>query len=1051
MKFAHLADTHIRNLKYHYEYRIIFDQIYDKLREEEVDCIIHCGDLAHTKTQLSPEYFEMASNFLKNLADIAPTYVIPGNHDGNLRNSSRQDAITPIVEALEHPNLCLLKASGEVLVGDKFVLNVLSIFDEDKWVEPTDINKINIALYHGSISGVKTDLGWTMEHGDHDISIFDKFDFAFLGDIHKTNQVLDLKGRVRYPGSTIQQNQGETNDKGLLIWDVQDKDKFTCKHVSFINPKPFITVNLTPKGRIPNKIKVPDGARLRLVSNKNLSLDILKKAVDVAKVKFKPESVTFLNRATSDGADMDDSIKNLFQENLRDMAVQKRLIKDYLKDYDPSDEVMEKVLDLNTKYSSVVEEDEEVARNINWRLKSIEWDNLFNYGKKNKINFENLNGVVGIFGKNFSGKSSIIDSLLYTVYNSTSKNNRKNLHLINQTKDNCRGKAEIVIGHNVYEIERTTEKYEKKLHGSTTVEAKTDIDFSRRDEVVGENISLNGLSRNDTDKSIRKMFGTLDDFLFTSMASQLGSLMFISEGSTRRKEILAKFLDLEMFERKFKLAKDDVADLRGMLKRLEGTEFDKQIEEVNEKLVAIENENKSQESTCEEIEKKIDSYQSQVDDINERINIIPVEMIDIDETEKSLETNKKEKDLLTGRNKKFFGNIKNNNDTLDKIGSFLDDDFDIEEIKNNKSIVVEKQNQLNLICNDIKVHETKLKIKEGKTALLEEVPCGEEFSHCKFIKDAYGALKQLDEVRQEIDELRNTETETSSEIQELNPEKIEEHIEKYDKLIEKQSQLNSENSSYELEIQKNKTKIVGFKKEIEQLNEKVVEYNKNKLAIENLEALNFEKDNFLRATTREKENLSECQNRLIELSKEHGSIEQMLTNLENNKQELHDLREEYAAYDLFMRCVHSNGIAYDIIKKRLPYINAEVSKVLANIVDFQVFFEAEDKKLEIFIKHPKFDARPIELGSGSEKTIAAMAIRLALLNVSSLPKPDLFILDEPATALDEENMEGFIRILDMVKSYFKTVLLISHLDTLKDCVDMTIEIEKKGNFAYVNY
>ena len=312
-------------------------------------------------------------------------------------------------------------------------------------------------------------------------------------------------------------------------------------------------------------------------------------------------------------------------------------------------------------------------------------------------------------------------------------------------------------------------------------------------------------------------------------------------------------------------------------------------------------------------------------------------------------------------------------------------------------------------------------------------------------------MKQLDEVKQEIAELRKTEIKTSSEIQELNPEKIEEHIEKHNKLVEKQNQLSSENSSYELEIQKNKTKIVGFRKEIENLNEKVVEYNKNKLAIENLEALNFEKDNFLRAITREKENLSICQNRLIELSKEHGSIEQMLTNLENNKQELHDLREEYAAYDLFMRCVHSNGIAYDIIKKRLPIINAEVAKVLVNIVDFQIFFEAEDKKLEIFIRHPKFDARPIELGSGSEKTIAAMAIRLALLNVSSLPKPDLFILDEPATALDEENMEGFIRILDMVKSYFKTVLLISHLDTLKDCVDMTIEIEKKGNFAYVNY
>ena len=1051
MKFAHLADTHIRNLKYHYEYRIIFDQIYDKLREEKVDCIIHCGDLAHTKTQLSPEYFEMASNFLKNLADIAPTYIIPGNHDGNLRNSSRQDAITPIVEALEHPNLCLLKASGEVALNDLFTLNILSVFDEGNWIDPTDEDKINIALYHGSISGVKTDLGWTMEHGENNVSIFDKFTFAFLGDIHKTNQILDPEGRVRYPGSTIQQNHGESNDKGLLIWNIRDRDDFDVEHISFINPKPFITVNLTPKGRIPNKTKVPEGARLRLVSNNNLSLDVLKKSVDVAKARFKPESVTFLNRASGDRTDITDSINNIFQENLRDSAVQKRIIKDYLKDYNPTEDVIEGVLELNKKYSSVVEEGEEVERNINWRLKSIEWDNLFNYGEKNKINFENLNGVVGIFGKNFSGKSSIIDSLLYTVYNSTSKNNRKNLHLINQTKDSCRGKAEIVVGHNVYEIERISEKYEKKLHGITTVEAKTDIEFSMYDEVVGENISLNGLSRNDTDNNIRKMFGTMDDFLFTSMASQLGSLMFISEGSTRRKEILAKFLDLEMFERKFKLAKDDAADLRGMLKRLEGTEFDEQIEEVDERLVDVEDEIEKQEKACEDITEKIDVFQTQIDDINERINIIPVEMINIEKIENLLEENGKEKDLLVGRNKKFSDNIENNKELLNKIESFVNDDFDIEEIKNNKSIVVERQNQLNLICNDIKVHETKLKVKEGKAALLEEVPCGEEFSHCKFIKDAYGALRQLDDVKKEIENLRVSEVETSNEINELNPEKIEEHIEKYDKLLEKRNELNSENSSYELEIQKNKTKIVGYKKEAEQLDEKVVEYNKNKLAIENLEALNFEKDNFLRAIVKEKDNLSLCQERIIELSKEHGSIEQMLKNLENDKQELQDLREEYAAYDLFMRCMHSNGIAYDIIKKRLPIINAEVAKVLANIVDFQIFFEAEDKKLEIFIKHPKFDARPIELGSGSEKTIAAMAIRLALLNVSSLPKPDLFILDEPATALDEENMEGFIRILDMVKSYFKTVLLISHLDTLKDCADITIEIEKKGNFAYVNY
>ena len=175
-----------------------------------------------------------------------------------------------------------------------------------------------------------------------------------------------------------------------------------------------------------------------------------------------------------------------------------------------------------------------------------------------------------------------------------------------------------------------------------------------------------------------------------------------------------------------------------------------------------------------------------------------------------------------------------------------------------------------------------------------------------------------------------------------------------------------------------------------------------------------------------------------------------MLNLTNQKQELLDLQNEYAAYDLFIKSMHSNGISYDIIKKRLPLINDEVSKIITNIVDFEIFFENDEKRLNILIKHPGHDPRPIEMGSGAEKTIAAMAIRLALLNVSTLPKGDIFVLDEPGTALDEENMEGFIRILDMISAQFKTVLLISHLDSLKDSVDTQIIIDKKRGFANVN-
>ena len=162
------------------------------------------------------------------------------------------------------------------------------------------------------------------------------------------------------------------------------------------------------------------------------------------------------------------------------------------------------------------------------------------------------------------------------------------------------------------------------------------------------------------------------------------------------------------------------------------------------------------------------------------------------------------------------------------------------------------------------------------------------------------------------------------------------------------------------------------------------------------------------------------------------------------------MQEEWIAYDTFINCMHPNGISYEIIQQKLPVINQEISKVLSNIVDFEVFFENDLKKLEIYIKHPNYGKRPLSMGSGAEKTIASMAIRLAMIAITNLPKSELFILDEPATALDQEHMEGFVRLLGMIKNQFKTVLLISHLDNLKDVVDMTIDIDKINGYAKVN-
>lgn len=1050
MRFAHIADTHIRNLKYHKEYRAVFSQLYEMLKKEKVDYIIHCGDIAHTKTQISPEFVKMCTSFFKNLADIAPTYIILGNHDGNLRNSSRLDALTPIAEALQHPQLFLLADSVQVDLDKNFSLNVLSVFDKDNWKKPASLDAINIALYHGSISNCKTDVGWVMQHGENEISIFDDFDYGFLGDIHKTNQILDDAGKIRYPGSTVQQNHGETNDKGFLVWDIQDKDKYECKHIVLKNPKPFVTIELTPKGRMPKNFKVKTGARLRLVSNTNLSLDVVRRAIDIAKHKFKPEAITYLNRA--DGSNgVENLARNMQQDNLRDVGVQEKFIAEYLKDYEVTDELLERVYNLNKRYNTLAEQQEDVSRNVNWKLRSVKWDNLFNYGESNKVDFSELGGIVGIFGKNFSGKSSIIDSILYTLYNTTSKNSRKNLNVINQNKDYCSGEVRIDIGHNTYIIKRRSEKYNKKLKGEVTLEAKTDLDFMKKDNTTGIEESLNGVSRNETDKNIRKLFGTYDDFILTSMSSQLDSLSFIGEGSTKRKEILAKFLDLEIFEKKFKLAKEDASDMRGALKRLEDREYKDEIKLLNDSLARDEVRLSVKKRECGELNLAIENFKAEFNSLEERINSIPADVINIDQVISNLKTVEEACENAKNENKTYAIQEKEHGELFQKLENFIST-FDKESFKTKIDLGDKYQKQIDDAHNQIRVFEMKHENHKKKINILNQVPCGDSFPQCHFIKDAYEARGGMTNITSNLKDLKQSTDQVNKILNELEVDKATEYLNKYDKVFQKKIDTQEKINDLSLKIEKNKTLLLRLESKNAELLLEKDNYDTNKDAIENLEKLLLDKNNLSKKIAKQESQYNSCHEEVMQLYKEIGSSEQKLEQSNADYEEYIDLQNEYAAYDLFQRCMHSNGISYDVVKKRLPLINEEISKILTNIVDFETMFENEEKKLDILIKHPKHDPRPIEMGSGAEKTIASMALRLALLNISTLPKSDMFILDEPGTALDEENMEGFTRILDMIKTQFKTVVLISHLDSLKDSSDLQIIIDKDDDgYAHVEY
>ena len=130
---AHLADIHIRKLHRFVEYRDVFNRLYKKLEELKPDLIYIGGDVVHGKLDTSPEEIRLVADFFLNLADISDLLIIPGNHDCNLNNTSREDVLSPIVDLVQqiNPRIHYWKKSGVYdLGGCKF--GFLSVFDITK-------------------------------------------------------------------------------------------------------------------------------------------------------------------------------------------------------------------------------------------------------------------------------------------------------------------------------------------------------------------------------------------------------------------------------------------------------------------------------------------------------------------------------------------------------------------------------------------------------------------------------------------------------------------------------------------------------------------------------------------------------------------------------------------------------------------------------------------------------------------------------------------------------------------------------------------------------
>ena len=1038
-KFAHFADVHWRGLTRHSEYRRAFEDAFSTLRKEKVDGIFIVGDIVHSKTQgISPELIDNLCWWFRELSDIAPVYVSLGNHDGLIMNKDREDAISPILRALNLPNLYLTKFTETFSVGSDISVTNFSCFDEENWPKASpEKGKINIALFHGAVTGSETDIDWEME-GEVEESFFKGFDFVFLGDIHK-HQYLDSAERIAYCGSTIQQNFGETPDKGFMIWEIEGPDKYSSRHVRVKHDMPYVTINW--KGNVGDTLdeseSYPDRARFRIRTSVAISQGEIKQIYSALK-EFKSASEIVMKHEVPKTDLILNSSALKERINLRDPSVVSGMIKDYFERADLSERMNKKLEDLVHKFWKSVSKIEN-SHSGRWSIKSIEFDNLFGYGKGNIVDFDDLDGITGIFGKNRIGKSSICGALMYVLFNTTDRGSISNLHVINSRKGHCKASAVITKRGKLYRVERQSVKKESRA-GKLSV--ATHLNLLEIDSAGNVIRDLCGEQRRETEKTLRKLVGNPEDFLLTSFASQGEMNSFLSQKASARKSVLSKFLDLDVFDQLNDAAKQESAAVKQLIKSAPDRDFDVSIVEAKTKLKARTSEREEVNETLDVLRERTRSLYLTLETRDDK-NLV---------TRQDVEEQSQRVKLLKSRRKDLSESIFNLSERKEKIEQRttklqeIKDSFPLDSLKSALEDQKELDNTSTKIKHRIEKEKQRLTSLEKEADKLSDLPCNESCPVNKYHEGAIKAQKSIKAKIKAIDSLSDDLKATRSALRKLHDKKLEEKLEKFNNLVSDLSDVSLEKNDIGLELAQSVNKKEKIDESILQEVKSLDEMKVNVAADDVAEQVSLMRTKLKQLRSEE----SVLENKHSRLSEEVGLLHASIQTLSEEKTSYEKLIEDWRVFELFMQATSKNGVPLEIIRSRLPEINTEVASILQGVTGFTVDLESNEgsNDMDIFINYGD-SRRIIECCSGMEKMMSAMAIRVALTNVSELSKSDIFMIDEGFGALDDGNIEACSRFLESLKKWFRSILIISHVDAVKDAVDNVLEIQKDGKDSLI--
>ena len=1038
-KIYHIADVHVRNVKRHTEYKEVFKRLYSYIKKTKSpnDVIYVAGDIVHAKTDMSPELVSTVSEFFTNLADLLPTIIILGNHDCNLNNSYRLDALSPIVNAINHKNIHYLKDNGIYEVqGVHF--NVMGV--DEKPANYTKASEFQgdykIALHHGSVHNASTDAGFTLSNTHVTTDIFAGHDLTLLGDIHKP-QYLDVDKTIAYAGSLIQQNHGEVLGHGIMVWDLKTKKS---EIVEIKNDYGYYTYEID-NGKILNpNPNIPKKPRLRF-KVKDTDSGTLKQIIADVKSKYKVQDITIQKTNAINTTDAQNKINF---GNVRDVEWQNEVITEYLSDtFALDDTLLDTIRHINRNVHSKLPTDQ-VTRNITWAPKKFEFSNMFSYGEDNEMDFTNMDGTYGLFAPNASGKSTLLDALAFCIFDRCSRT-KKAGDVLNNKKSRFICKFEFELGKHNYFIERVGKKNNRG-------HVKVDVNFWRVDQ-SGNEENLNGDQRDSTNKSIRQYVGSYEDFVLTALSLQNNNTGFIDKTQRERKDLLSQFLDIDIFEQQYLIGHEDIRETAALIREYKRKDFSTDLANANDIITQYS-------GSYEQMKDDKVEHEEMKTNLNDIIFNLTKELKKVDNTLSEPATILYE---ITQSNDNI-GNLKSDRDSqkdlicvqqkLIKESSQQIDKVDVVELNKQIANLTKHKADIITLKNAVKVKQLKIQHAQKMVSKLDKHEWDENCSFCmanpwlRETKQVADYLpKLIDEEQQilfDIDDIAETiiniaKSDPDEKIRLLSDMKYSLGISN-GTLIAQEHQL--EKLKWDIEL--GKTSISDLKLQLtkSQKQKSNIEFNKDK----NIE-INEIRDEIKTVNLE----LSELDSKLLVMSGKLKMAEKSINDAEDGINRLKELEQQYQGYEYYQKSVQRNGVPYHLITKALPQIEAEINNILNQVVEFTIVLHTDGKNINAHIVYDDDNFWPLELTSGMEKFISSLAIRTSLINVSNLPRPNFIAIDEGFGVLDSDNLNSMYMLFDYLKSQFGFIMCISHIDAMRDIVDKLIEIKKTNSYSKISY